>query len=274
MKKQIYRYFRRFIWCILFSGITGCLEPVSPPLEPITDIYIGCVLKTGKGPQRVYVYQSVTDPAATTPGGSALLIQDAVVSLRGDDFETFLAPAWLDSTFQMSGPYFSTGPIEILPETTYELSVRWQGKAFTARTTTPVTPVFQPIDTSEIIISEDEFGLSGFSITWTSPFKNHSLVADYPSERSWRWGGNGRAQETNFVTGYSFNFFTYWWDSSGVAYFTVYSRNEDYEKSEQSGAELANVGIPQQYYSNIQGAHGVFAAMSASDTRVLKYRKE
>lgn len=274
MKKQICRYFQRFIWFTLFSGITGCLEPVSPPLEPITEIYIGCVLKTGKGPQQVYIYRSVTDPEKTTPGDSALLIQDAVVSLRGDDFEVFLAPVWLDSTFQMSGPYFSTGPIEILPETTYELSVRWQGQEFIARTTTPVAPVFQPIDTAEIVIPEDEFGLSAFGISWTSPFKHHFLLADYPSERTWLWGGNGRAQETNFVVGNSFNFMTYWWDSSGVAYFTVYSRNEDYEKSEQSGEELANAGIPQQYYSNIQGAHGVFAAMSASKPLVLKYRKK
>lgn len=275
MKNLIFQFCRLFTWFIIFNFFHGCLNPASPPIEKVEEIYIGCVLRTGTGVQKVYVTNSTTDPENITPGDSSLFIKDAIVTISCPEFSVQLTPdsAGLDNG--MAGPYFSTQnqKTQIKPETTFQLSVVWQGKEFTAQTQTPVAPIFLSIDSSEIVIQTNEFGESDLELAWTSPDSISYISVDYPRHLNFNWGGNGREKSDYWVPANSMHLFTYWWDSVGVTSAVVYSTNADYKQCQQSADELADVDIPQKYFSNINGAHGVFAAM-ASDTLTFKYRKE
>lgn len=249
---------------------------MGPELEGIEDIYIASVLQTGGGKQIVYVCQSVTNPVNHPPGDSTLFLADAKVMLSCDEWEVSLSPDSFDSleAATMGCPlFFSTKDhnIYIEPEKTYELAVSWHGKRFTAQTITPKAPLFNPID-SVVVIHNDEFEPGEFELSWQSSYQKHWVKIDYPWSKSLQWGGSGRNNLYYFVEGHKAKFSTWSWDSAGVAIAVVFTWNDDYDQYLYSAEDLATTDVPHKRFSNIFGAHGIFAAM-ASDTLVFQYKK-
>ncbi len=264
-RSPIFRYCRQFISLISFSLFLNCLEPVGPKLEPVTDIYIGGVLQTGRGIQKIYVCQGTDNPQIFTPSDSTLLLKDAEVFLSGAGWRIQLFPDRPRSSQYYYGPYFSTGQQQILiePEKTYSLEVNWQGQHFVAQTTTPVAPKFNPIDTT-MIIDVNSRGYGYFELSWESPAWENIVEVSYPA-----YGGiNGGF---NIFRGHESKMYFNRGDSTGIITAVVALWNEDYEKAQLSTEELSNLETPMKLYSNIPGAHGVFAAMS-NDTLKFHYR--
>jgi len=238
---------------------------VGPKLEPVTDIYISGVLQTGQGIQKVYVCQGTDNPQIFTPSDSTLLLKDAEVFLSGAGWRIQLFPDKPRSSQYYYGPYFSTGQQQILiePEKTYSLEVNWQGQHFIAQTTTPVAPKFNPIDTT-MIINVNSYGYGYFELSCQSPAQEHIVEVSYPAY-------GGISGDFNIKRGHQFIMSFNRGDSTGIITAVVALWNEDYERAQISAQELFNLETPMKRYSNIPGAHGVFAAMS-NDTLKFRYR--
>ncbi|MBN2091865.1 DUF4249 family protein [candidate division KSB1 bacterium] len=271
-KLTIFRCCHRFIWFINFSLILfNCVEPVGPDVSKVTDIYIGCVLQTGRGIHKVFVYNNTIDPAGHPPIAPELFLQDAKVTLSCTEWSIELAPDSSRKEFAIHGPYFSTKnrKIRIEPMTTYTLTVDWQGEQIIAQTTTPIAPKFDPVDSLIFLDYNENYHSIQIELKWQSPYENHFISVSYISTDSQfpeRWLFNP-------INGYRTVFDLSNPQEEGDITAVVYTLNEDYQRYQQEAENITSDAYesPQKLYSNIPGAHGVFAAMS-NDTLKFRYR--
>ncbi|MBN2087997.1 hypothetical protein JW964_00200 [candidate division KSB1 bacterium] len=260
---------------LIFSGWVCCQTGLGPAPEDSEELYVGCILKTGETIQRVYALKSTINPAVQVPGDSLLLAGDARVFLSQAQNKVQLTPDYLimkSEIFDFSRPMFSTreNPLIIEPETTCQLEILWRNKIIRALTTTPAKPQFNPID-SILIVHAGVDGIPEFFISWKSAYQTHLLEIEYPASWRIKYGMNGRVRMTNTVSGSNHSFSVPDCDSSGILQAKIYAFNADYENYRQA-AQAIEVKKPfYKRFSNIEGAHGVFAAM-ASDSVQFEYR--
>jgi hypothetical protein len=229
------------------------------------------VLQTGSGIQKVFVYNNTTDPAGHPPIAPELFLQDAKVTLSCMEWSIELAPDSSRKEFAIDGPYFSTKnrKIRIEPMTTYTLTVDWQGEQIIAQTTTPIAPKFDPVDSLIFLDYKEVYHSIQIELKWQSPYENHFISVSYISTDSQfpeRWLFNP-------VNGYRTEFDLSHPQEEGEITAVVYTLNEDYQRYQQEAENITSDAYetPQKLYSNIPGAHGVFAAMS-NDTLKFRYK--
>jgi hypothetical protein len=235
-------------------------------------------LQTGRDPQIVYIFKGLADPVGDyVPGDSSLFVADARVTLGCNDWEVNLKPTTINK-YERNIPAYSTESrqIEVKPETIYYLSVQWQGHEFTAQTRTPVAPAFFPVD-SLVILRVDENGSSEeYDLKWESASFDNILSLDYPHipylplRPDIRYPERGH--DTFQTKGFHYPIWTFRWDSCGTTIAVIHTWNEDFEKYKNYIEESADVEFPVRRFSNIEGTHGVFAAMS-NDSLIFRYRK-